>query len=94
MAWTLECKRDVLKFLGKQDNVIQYTIRSLLNLLLDNLKSGIVPFNIMDIKNLKGKMNGFMRLRVGNIRIIFKIDIELSKVKVYAINYRGDVYKH
>lgn len=47
----------------------------------------------MDIRQLHGKAKGFMRLRIGKIRIIFKINIESKILRIHAVDYRGDVYK-
>ncbi|SPF33081.1 conserved hypothetical protein [Syntrophobacter sp. SbD1] len=34
-----------------------------------------------------------MRIRLGKIRVIFRIDKEEDVLLVYEIDYRGDVYK-
>ena len=93
MAWKLEFKNKHFKFLNKQDIDTQNRIRNVLKSLLDYLDKGILPFSEMDIRKLRGKREGFMRLRIGKIRIIFKIDMDLKKIKIYAVEYRGDIYK-
>ena len=49
-----------------------------------------------DIKDMKGvEYEGYMRLRVGQYRIIFRYDMEMG-IKIlfiYKIGTRGDVYK-
>lgn len=45
----------------------------------------------LDIKPLAGK-KGWFRCRVGNIRIIF-IRTSAGKHVIYAIDFRGSVYK-
>jgi mRNA interferase RelE/StbE len=92
MAWQIKFKKQTLKVLSKEDKDTQERIKTSLNTFLDYLDRGIFPFNKMDIKRLKGKRKDFMRLRVGKIRIVFKIDTKLQLIKVYAIEYRGDVY--
>jgi len=92
MAWKVEFKKETLRFLARQNTDIQERIRKSLNLFLDYLEKGIFPFREMDIRRLKGKRKGFMRLRVGKMRIILRIDVESRVIKVYAIDYRGDVY--
>jgi len=42
---------------------------------------------------MKGDWEGFYRLRVGRVRLIFTVDIASNDVEVYAIGNRGDVYK-
>ena len=93
MAWTIEFKNKCLKFLDRQDADFQNRVRDSLNKLLRYLNNGVFPFGEMDIKQLHGKMNGYMRLRVGKIRLIFKVVFDMKKVKIHTIDYRGDVYK-
>lgn len=93
MAWTIEFKRESLKFISKQEKGIQERVRISLNKLLDSLDNGVLPFGEMDIKQLHGKAKGFMRLRIGKIRIIFKLNTELKILRIHTIDYRGDVYK-
>ena len=49
------------------------------------------PSGSFDIKKLKGKHASFLRLRVGNYRIIF--EIEESTMLIYEINHRRESYK-
>ncbi len=52
------------------------------------------PFLSMphDLSKLKGEEN-YYRLRVGNIRIIFKIDKPAKTIYVEKIGYRKAIYK-
>jgi len=45
------------------------------------------------VKRLEGDWQGFLRMRLGKMRVIFQIDKEDDVLFVYEINYRGDVYK-
>lgn len=49
------------------------------------------PSGSFDIKALKGKRASFLRLRVGNYRIIF--EMEESTMLIYEINYRQESYR-
>ncbi len=49
--------------------------------------------NEMDIKKLRGQRKDFLRLRIGDMRILFKIDTANHEVRIYALDYRGSVYK-
>lgn len=42
---------------------------------------------------MKGDWEGFYRLRIGNIRIVFLVDFDSSEIEIYTIGSRGDVYK-
>ena len=52
-----------------------------------SLEEGIIPFREMNIKKLKGEWRGFYRMRLGKIRVIFRIDIEKDKLIIYEIDY-------
>lgn len=50
--------------------------------------------NTVDLKRLKGKLKGFYRIRVNNIRILFEIqngEIQIVMI-VNDIDFRGDIY--
>jgi mRNA interferase RelE/StbE len=42
---------------------------------------------------MRGDWEGFYRLRVGKMRVIFIVDFDSSELEVYTIGARGDVYK-
>ncbi len=46
----------------------------------------------LDTKSLKGSWDGFSRLRIGKLRVIYVIDFEQDKLFIYAIDFRGDIY--
>jgi len=49
----------------------------------------------VDVKYLKGEFKGYLRIRKGDLRIVFKIaeDENLIIVTVSNIDFRGNVYK-
>lgn len=49
--------------------------------------------NPPDVKRLHGKYRGLFRLRVGNLRIIFKVEHNKLVIIVIDIVPRGDAYK-
>lgn len=57
----------------------------------EKIVSAIKNIPLGDVKPLKGKYQGFYRLRVSNYRILFKR--EGDTIYVYRIDVRGDVYK-
>lgn len=57
-----------------------------------NLEKGVLPIRQLDVKRLRGKWRGFLRLRIGEIRVIFKIDLEKKEILVYNVHFRGKVY--
>jgi mRNA interferase RelE/StbE len=90
----LRFSKSAVKFLAKIDtkdvNRIREKLANLLHLIEEQ---GIIPFTELDIKKLRGDWDGFFRLRVGKIRIIFTVDSDADEVLVYEIDFRGDVYK-
>jgi len=57
-------------------------------------QKSIIPFTDLDIKKMKGEWNGFYRLRINQIRIIFTINFDSKDIEIYAIGNRGDIYKN
>ena len=51
--------------------------------------------NTVDLKQLKGKLKNYYRIRVNKIRILFEIENEELQVILIVndIDFRGDVYK-
>ena len=69
-------------------------VRQKLKLLVTTIENeGIIPFKKLVIKNLKGKWKKFMRMRIGKIRVIFKLDRQNNTLFVYEIDFRGNAYK-
>lgn len=87
-------RKKAIKFLEKSDTEDVETIREQINKIVIAVEEqGIIPFNELDIKKMKGEWEGFYRLRVGKNRIIFTIDIENKNLDIYVIGTRGDIYK-
>ncbi|WP_269086997.1 type II toxin-antitoxin system RelE family toxin [Moorena bouillonii] len=43
---------------------------------------------------MKGNWEGFYRLRIGKVRVIFTVDLTLADIEIYTIGFRGNVYKN
>jgi mRNA interferase RelE/StbE len=87
-------RREAIKFLQKipPDDVLR--IRLQLNQLLTSMEEqGIIPFTELDIKKMKGDWEGFYRIRIGKITVIFTLTANSKDIEVYTIGFRGDVYK-
>lgn len=90
----IKFSKRAIKFLDKLSEKDQEKIRSKIKFLVTSIdEEGIIPFRKIDIKKLDGDWKGFMRLRIGKIRIIFKINREKDEMYIYEIDFRGDVYK-
>ncbi len=83
-----------VKFLEKLDEKDKKRIRLKLKSLVSTIEEqSIIPFKELDVKRLEGEWRGFLRMRSGKMRVIFRIDKENDVLLVYEIDHRGDVYK-
>ena len=89
MGWTIKLSKVAEKKYKKLDTVTKSGIKEVLKGLseVENPKYG------KDVKPLTGKLKGFYRLRVGDIRVIFAILPKERIIAVVNIAPRGDVYK-
>lgn len=87
MTWTIKFNKKSEKELSKLDKQAQVTI---INFLLKLEKKS----NPRDTgRALKGELGLFWRYRVGDYKIICKIEDEMITVLVLAIGHRKEVYK-
>ena len=90
----LNFSKNALKFLKKLSDKDTEKVRNKILQLLNSVEeSGLVPSGELDIKTLEGEWQGFLRMRVGKIRIIFTVDVEQDELQIYDIGFRGDIYK-
>ncbi len=84
--WKILYKKSVEKDLKKTSKEIQYILRRTIEekLMLDPIKFGIP---------LRRNLKGFMKLRVGDYRIIYSIQKEIVTVYVIKIGHRKEVYE-
>jgi mRNA interferase RelE/StbE len=79
-----------LKKLSPKDNA---KVRDKILVLLDLASKPDLPLSReLDIKLLRGNLQGFSRMRVGKLRVIFAIDIEQDQLLIDDIDFRGDIY--
>ncbi|PSB26041.1 type II toxin-antitoxin system RelE family toxin [Stenomitos frigidus] len=90
----LVLSKAAVKFLERLSLKETEKLQDRLATLLRSLETeGIIPFNELDIKSLKGDWKGFFRMRVGKVRVVFTIDSEADALQVYDIDFRGSIYK-
>ncbi len=95
MGWRITFHPRVDKFLKtlKYDYKRYVQVKQGLNLLLKALESGVLPYSGLDVKKLRGEWEGFFRLRIGDMRILFTLDFRNEIVYVYNIHFRSKIYK-
>jgi len=91
----IKFSRNAKKFIDKINEKDRERIQSKIKSLLQSIEEhGIIPFKELDIKKLSGTWVGFLRLRIGKIRVIFKIDIETDEIGICEIDFRGQSYRN
>jgi len=80
--------KNAAKALRRMDEKTQERIKRRIKGLTENPPIG-------DIQPMEGFSNGSRRLRIGELRVIFRYAVENGEKFVYIIDvgYRGDVYK-
>lgn len=90
----IKFRKQAIKFIEKADLETLSRIQEKLNQLLVSVEAqSVIPFTELDIKQMKGDWEGFYRLRIGKVRLIFTVDTISGDIEVYSIGSRGDVYK-
>lgn len=85
--YELRFARKAAKFYQKTDVPTARRLNRIFGMLEEN------PFGHPGTKQLKGELAGSLRIRIGNVRIIFSVDEEDRIVYIEVIGYRGNVYK-
>ncbi|MBW4479356.1 MAG: type II toxin-antitoxin system RelE/ParE family toxin [Tolypothrix brevis GSE-NOS-MK-07-07A] len=90
----IKFRKNAIKFLEKANIEDTAKIQDQLNQLLIFVEEqGIISFRDLDIKKMEGDWEGFYRLRIGKMRIIFTVNIDSGEIEIYTIGMRGNVYK-
>ena len=89
MKWRIDFSKDSLKFLEK-NNLQENFVIDKIKLALRKFKGEDININI---KKLRGEWEGFYRIRVGKLRIIFEFQFKNYRVYIEEIDWRGSAYK-
>ena len=87
MAWTVEIDSAALKDLKKLAKPEQKKLLKAIH------RIACLPTPRSSGKPLKGQFGGLWRYRMGNYRIICKIDDSILLILVIAVGHRKDIYK-
>jgi mRNA interferase RelE/StbE len=94
LGMRVKLSKPAQKFLKKLDGSLQNAVVEKIGVLKTCLEEQkVYPPDELDIKKLKGSLQGFSRIRVGKIRIVFQIRRETSEIFIYDIDYRGNIYQ-
>ena len=81
MNYIIKIEKAAQKFIRKQSKPVQERLLTAIYKLPDGT----------DIKKLSN--SNYYRLRVGNFRVLYTIDIDIKIIDVENVDNRGDVYK-
>lgn len=84
LIYQLTLSREAVKFVAKQEKVVQERIRKAL------LGLTVRP-PVGDIRLMKGYEKRF-RLRIGSYRVLFEVNHQEQIIYILAIDNRGDIY--
>jgi len=87
MKWKIDYSKSAKKFIG--EHRIFGKIRELIKTLILTINGEQIK---IDLKKLKGKWEGYLRIRKGKIRIILKVYKEEKRIFVKKVDFRGNVY--
>ena len=88
----VKLRKEAQKFLKKLDKPTRNHILDRIGQLRQSLMAQEIPQGL-DIKALQGSWQGFSRMRVGKIRVIYRIEAnDVEILLIYDINYRGSIY--
>jgi len=88
MKWSIEYSRHADKFIEKED--IRVTVRDQIKDFLKKMRGERIN---IDVKKLKGKWKGYLRIRKGKLRVIFAVDFEDKALYIERVDFRGKAYK-
>jgi mRNA-degrading endonuclease RelE of RelBE toxin-antitoxin system len=74
----------------KREGISDDEILSMIEKFIDYSKG--LDINI-DIKRMKGKWKGYHRIRIGNIRMLLRMNRKEKTIFIDRIDYRDSVYK-
>jgi mRNA interferase RelE/StbE len=87
MSFTVKTKDKVLKKLEKFPKCIRKRIEELILILKENP----LPYLKFDLTKMSGYIDTY-RIRMGRVRIIYRIDFKNNIIEILDADYRGRIY--
>jgi len=88
MKWDIKYSRHADKFIKRED--IRIEVRELIERFLKKMRGESIS---VDVKKLKGKWKGYLRIKKGKLRVIFVVDFQDRVLYVDRVDFRSKVYK-
>ncbi|WP_168735430.1 type II toxin-antitoxin system RelE family toxin [Cohnella fermenti] len=86
-TYKVKFTKEAFKALQKLTSKRQQQVGSIVEQLARN------PFIVPDVKPLQGTLNDDYRVRIGSLRLIYRIEQNELIITVLHLGSRGDVYK-
>ena len=90
MSWAIDWSRQASAFLEKN----RIAEEQIFNLIRDTLKKFSGEDVNIDVSKLKGKWEGFHRIRKGKLRVIVAFDFDHTSAFIEVVDWRGSAYQH
>ena len=88
MKWNIEYSRHADEFIKREN--IRIEVRELIEHFLKKMRGESIN---VDVKKLKGKWKGYLRIKKGKLRVIFVVDFQARVLYVDRVDFRGRAYK-
>ena len=88
MKWSIVYSRDADKFIEREN--ISVEVREQIKHFLKKMKGQSIN---IDVKKLKGKWKGYLRIKKGKLRVIFSVNVKDRVLYIKRVDFRGKVYK-
>ena len=92
MVWKVKYHKRAIRFLQSLDEGTRRRVLNRIDELRKALDEGKFPYWRLQIRKLKGSWEGFFRMRVGKIRVIFKLDFDEEVIYIYNVHFRESAY--
>jgi mRNA interferase RelE/StbE len=87
--WKISLSREADKFL-KSEKISDDLLRTQIGKFINALRGADENVHM---RKLKGKWEGYFRIRIGRMRIILRLDFGTKEIFIDRIDFRGSVYK-
>lgn len=84
----------VIGFRAATLNDMRRLDRSIINRVLETLLYLARNVNALPHQTLTGQLAGFYKLRIGDYRVIYRLEHDERLVIVEAVGHRRDIYEH
>ncbi len=88
MKWTIEYSRSSDEFIARED--ISLVVGEQIGSFLKKMRGESIN---IDVKKLKGKWKGYLRIKKGKLRVIFTVNSRDRVLYVERVDFRGKAYK-